>query len=100
MLPEVGPTNGINGGILMTLADAAGMPAIISEKVESVPLATTNVDTSFHDGCDESHIVQARCIDVWSTLSTSRIEVPPETDIDTINPRLFASGGATARLFE
>lgn len=98
--PEIGPANGINGGILMTLADAAGMAAIIAEKLEPVPLATASIDMSFHDGADESHIVQARCIDVGSTLATARIEVLPESDVDTADPRLFASGEATARLFD
>ena len=98
--PEVGPAEGINGGILMTLADAAAMAAIIADALEPVPLATTRIDMSFHDGGDEPHVVQADVIDFGSTLATARVEVLPESDLDDPDPRLFASGEATARLFE
>lgn len=98
--PEVGPAEGINGGILMTLADAAGMAAIITEALEPIPLATTQINLSFHDGADEPHIVQAEVIEFGSTLATARIEILPEGDLDSDDPRIFASGEATARLFE
>ena len=98
--PEVGPADGINGGILMTLADAAGMGAIIAEALEPVPLATTQLNMSFHDGADEPHIVQAEVVEFGSTLATARVEVFPESDVDAAEPQLFASGEATARLFQ
>lgn len=98
--PEVGPANGINGGILMTLGDAAGMAAIIAEALEPIPLATTSISMSFHDGADEPHVVQAEVVDFGSTLATARIEVLPETDLGDPSPRVFASGEATARLFD
>lgn len=98
--PEVGPAVGVNGGILMTLGDAAGMAAIISEALEPVPLATTRVDMSFHDGADEPHIVQAEVVDFGSTLATARIEVLPESDAGEPDPQMLASGEATARLFD
>lgn len=97
--PEVGPASGINGGILMTLGDAAGMAAIIAEALEPIPLATTSISMSFHDGADEPHVVQAAVVDFGSTLATARIEVLPETDLGDPSPRVFASGEATARLF-
>lgn len=98
--PEVGPADGINGGILMTLGDAAGMAAIIAEALEPVPLATTGITMSFHDGADEPHVVQAEVVDLGSTLATARIEVFPESDLGDPSPRVLASGEATARLFE
>lgn len=98
--PEVGPADGINGGILMTLGDAAGMGAIIAEALEPVPLATTRIDMSFHDGVDEAHVVEASVVDFGSTLATARIEVFPESDLGDPDPRLVASGDATARLFD
>ncbi|MFW5916941.1 MAG: PaaI family thioesterase [Halorubrum sp.] len=98
--PEVGPADGINGGILMTLSDAAGMAAIIAEALEPIPLATTNVNVSFHDGTDEPHVVQGEVVDFGSTLATARIEVLPESEVGTASPRILASGEATARLFE
>lgn len=98
--PEVGPARGINGGILMTLGDAASMAAIIAAELEPVPLATTRIDMSFHDGTDEAHVVQSEVVDVGSTLATARIEVFPESDLDDPDPRMLASGEATARLFE
>ncbi|MFB6296713.1 MAG: PaaI family thioesterase [Halobacteriales archaeon] len=98
--PEVGPATGINGGILMTLGDAAGMAAIISEALEPVPLATTRVDMSFHDGDDDPHVVQAEVVDFGSTLATARLEVFPESDLGDPDRRVLASGEATARLFE
>lgn len=98
--PEVGPASGINGGILMTLGDAAGMAAIISEALEPIPLATTKINMSFHDGADEPHVVQADVVDFGSTLATARIEVVPESDLGDSSPRVFASGEATARLFK
>ncbi|RAW45476.1 hypothetical protein DQW50_09045 [Halorubrum sp. 48-1-W] len=97
--PEVGPADGINGGILMTLADAAGMAAIIAEALEPVPLATTRVDMSFHDGVNEDHVIEAEVIDFGSTLATARIEVLPKSDVEDEDPRILASGEATARLF-
>lgn len=98
--PEVGPAEGINGGILMTLADAAGMAAIITEALEPMPLATTQLNMSFHDSADKPQIVQAEVIEFGSTLATARIEVLPEADLDAADPSIFASGEATARLFE
>ncbi|WP_302081033.1 PaaI family thioesterase [Salinibaculum rarum] len=98
--PEVGPADGINGGILMTLADAAGMAAIITEALEPIPLATTQLNMSFHDGADEPHIIQAEVLDFGSTLATAQIKVLPESDLNASEPRLFASGEATARLFQ
>jgi len=98
--PDVGPAVGVNGGILMTLGDAAAMAAIIAEELEPVPLATTHMDMSFHDGVDEANVVQAEVVDVGSTLATARIAVLPETDLDEDDPRILASGEATARLFE
>lgn len=98
--PEVGPAEGINGGVLMTLADAAGMAALIAEVLEPVPLATTHVDMSFHDGVDEDHVVEAEVVDLGSTLGTARIEVLPSGDVGEQDPRILASGEATARLFE
>jgi uncharacterized protein (TIGR00369 family) len=98
--PEVGPATGINGGILMTLADAAGMAAIIAEALEPVALATTHVDMSFHDGFDEDHVVEAEVVDFGSTHATAGVEVLPESDLDDPDPRIAASGEATARLFE
>lgn len=98
--PDVGPAEGINGGILVTLADAAGMAAIIAEALEPVPLATTQLNMSFHDGADEPHVVQAEVVEFGSTLATSRIEVLPESDLGAPDPRVFASGEATARLFD
>ena len=98
--PEVGPAEGINGGILMTLADAAGMAAIIAEALEPVPLATTQVNMSFHDGIEAAHVVEAEVVDFGSTLATSRIEVFPEADLGADDRRIVASGEATARLFE
>jgi len=98
--PEVGPTVGVNGGILMTLADAAAMAAIIAEELEPVPLATASIDMSFHDGADEANVVQSEVVDVGSTLATARIEVFPEGDLDADDPRILASGEATARLFD
>jgi uncharacterized protein (TIGR00369 family) len=97
--PEVGPAEGVNGGILMTLGDAAGMAAIISEALEPVPLATTQINMSFHDGAMEPNIVQAEVVEFGSTLATARIEVLPESDLGSADPRVFASGEATARLF-
>lgn len=98
--PEVGPAEGINGGVLMTLADAAGMAAIIAEALEPVPLATTSLDMSFHDGVDATHVVEAEVLDYGSTLATSRIRVLPEADLGEPDPRLLATGEATARLFD
>lgn len=98
--PEVGPAEGINGGILMTLGDAAGMAAIIAEALEPIPLATTNVTMSFHDGADEAHVVQAEVIDFGSTLATAQIQVVPETELGDTSPTVLASGEATARLFD
>ncbi|MFB6141001.1 MAG: PaaI family thioesterase [Halosimplex sp.] len=98
--PEVGPADGINGGIIVTLADAAGMAAVIAEALEPVPLATTQLNVSFHDGADEPHVVQAEVVEFGSTLATARIEVIPEADLGTEDPRVFASGEATARLFD
>lgn len=100
MPPEVGPADGINGGILMTLADAAGMAAIITEALKPVPLATTSINMSFHDGTNEPHIVQAEVVDFGSTLATARIEVLSEGDLGNPSPNVLASGEATARLFE
>ncbi len=98
--PEVGPTTGINGGVLMTLADAAGMAAIIAEALEPVPLATTRLDVSFHNGVDETHAIEAEVLDYGSTLATARIEVLPKSEVGAADPEIVASGEATARLFE
>lgn len=84
----------------MTLGDAASMAAIIADELEPVPLATTRIDMSFHDGVDEPHVVQSEVVDVGSTLATARIEVFPESDLDQPDPQILASGEATARLFE
>lgn len=98
--PEVGPTEGINGGVLVTLADAAGMAAIIAEVLEPIPLATTSVDMTFHDGVNERHIIESEVVDMGSTLATSRVRVYPETELESEDPDLIASGDTTARLFE
>lgn len=98
--PDVGPSKGINGGVLMTLADAAGMAAIIADALEPVPLATSNIDLSFHNGADEAHVVEAETIDVGSTLATTRIEVVPASELGEPDPTVVASGEATARLFD
>jgi len=98
--PEVGPAEGINGGILVTLADAAGMAAVIAEALEPIPLATTGVNMSFHDGADEAHLVDASVIEFGSTLATARVEIRPESERDAADPNLIASGETTARLFE
>ena len=98
--PEVGPTDGINGGIIVTLADAAGMAAVIAEALEPIPLATTQVNMSFHDGATEPHIVEAEVVEFGSTLATSRVEVFPEGELGAADPDLVASGETTARLFD
>ena len=98
--PEVGPSEGINGGVLMTIADAAGMAAVLAEVLEPVPLATTGVNLSFHSGVDEAHIVTAETVDLGSTLATTRLTIVPESDSDAADPQVIASGEATARLFE
>jgi uncharacterized protein (TIGR00369 family) len=98
--PEIGPAEGINGGILMTLADAAGMAAIVAEALEPIPLATTQMNMSFHDGATETHVVEAEVVDFGSTLATSRIEVFPESDLDEADRTVLVSGEATARLFD
>ena len=98
--PAVGPNEGINGGVLVTLADAAGMAAVIADALEPIPLATTDVTMSFHDGATEPHVVEAETISVGSTLATARIEVVPESDLGTDDRRVLASGETTARLFE
>jgi uncharacterized protein (TIGR00369 family) len=97
--PEVGPAEGINGGILLTLGDAAAMAAIIADALEPVPMATTHIDMSFHDGADEPNVVEAEVVDIGSTLATARIRVIPESDRDATDPQVLASGEATARLF-
>jgi len=98
--PDVGPSTGINGGVLMTLADAAGMAAIIAEKLEPVPLATTKLNLSFHNGVDETHAVEATVIDYGSTLATAQIRVVPRSECKDDDPTILASGEATARLFD
>jgi acyl-coenzyme A thioesterase PaaI-like protein len=98
--PDVGPSTGINGGILMTLADAVGMAAVIADALEPVPLATTNVSLSFHDGRDEAHLVEGEVIESGSTLATARVRVLPASEREAADPALLASGEVTARLFE
>jgi uncharacterized protein (TIGR00369 family) len=98
--PEIGPSAGINGGILMTLADAAGMAAVVAEALEPVPLATTNVSLSFHDGVDEDHFVDGEVIETGSTLATARVRALPVSAAGDDDPTVVASGEVTARLFE
>jgi uncharacterized protein (TIGR00369 family) len=100
--PDVAPSGAINGGVLVTLADAVGMAAIVAEALEPTPLATTNLDVTFHDGSTDAHIIQARTVDLGETLATTRIEIFPagQLDVDATDRSLVASGTATARLFE
>lgn len=98
--PEVGPDTGINAGVLMTLIDAAAMGAIIAEGLEPVPLATTDVSVSLHDGVAADHLIEGEVIDFGDTLATARVRAYPEADRDEPDPRIVASGQATARLFD
>jgi uncharacterized protein (TIGR00369 family) len=97
--PAVGPGDGMNGGVLLTLADAAAMAAIVADALEPVPLATTHVDLSFHDGVAEDHVVEADVVDAGETLATAAVEVVPASEVDTADRTVVASGQATARLF-
>jgi len=76
------------------------MAAVIAEALEPVPLATTRIDMSFHDGVAAAHVVEAEVVDFGSTLATARIEVVPESDLGESDRRVLASGEATARLFD
>jgi acyl-coenzyme A thioesterase PaaI-like protein len=97
--PEVGPSAGINGGVLMTLADAVGMAAVVAQALEPVPLATTNVSLSFHDGVDEAHFVEGEVIEFGSTLATARVRALPVSSVED-DSTVVASGEVTARLFD
>ncbi|MEF8853398.1 MAG: PaaI family thioesterase [Haloarculaceae archaeon] len=98
--PELGPSTGINGGVLLTLADAVGMAAVVAQALEPVPLATTNASLSFHDGRDEAYYVEGEVIEVGSTLATARVRALPESEEGAEDPTLVATGEVTARLFD
>lgn len=98
--PEVGPSTGINGGVLMTLADAVGTAAVVAEALEPVPLATTNVSLSFHDGVDEAHFVEGEVIEFGTTLAAARVRARPVSAAGSDDSTVVASGEVTARLFE
>ena len=76
------------------------MAAVIAEALESIPLATTNVDMTFHNGRDETHVVGAEVVDFESTLATARVKMFPINEYGNPDPTLIASGDTTARPFD
>ncbi|MFB6153994.1 MAG: PaaI family thioesterase [Halodesulfurarchaeum sp.] len=98
--PDVAPNTGLNGGVLATLVDAAGMAALISEALEPIGLATTNLNITFHDGVDEPHVIEGTVTDFGNTLATAGVEVVPASEVDAPDRTVVASGQTTARLFE
>lgn len=97
--PEVAPDAGLNGGVLVTLVDAAGMAAIIAEALEPIGLATTNLSVTFHDGIKQDHVFEAETVDFGNTLATAEVSVVPASDVDDPDRKVVASGRASARLF-
>lgn len=98
--PEVAPETGVNGGVIMTLVDAVGMAAIISQALEPIGLATTHLNATFHDGVEEPHVVEGNVTDVGNTLATADVKVIPASEIDDPDRNIIASAQATARLFD
>lgn len=98
--PAVAPDAGLNGGIVATMVDAVGMAAIISEALEPVGLATTNLNVTFHDGVDGAHVVEGEIADLGNTLATANVEVVPASEVHEDDRAVVASGQATARLFD
>lgn len=98
--PEVAPGRGLNGGVILTLVDAVGMAAIISEALEPIGLATTHLTTTFHDSVNETHVIEGAVTDFGNTLATADVEVVPASEIDEPNRKILASASATARLFD
>ncbi|MFB6185629.1 MAG: PaaI family thioesterase [Halobacteriaceae archaeon] len=98
--PAVAPDTGLNGGVIATLVDAVGMAALISQALEPVALATTNLSITFHDGVNEPHIIEGSVTDFGDTLATADVEVVPASQVDATDRSIIASGQTTARLFE
>lgn len=97
--PPVGPTDGINGGVTLTLVDAVGMAAVIAEALEPLSLATTQVNLTFHDGVDDDYVIEGSVVDFGETLATTEIRVYPAAEADAAEPTLIATGQTSARLF-
>lgn len=98
--PEVAPQRGLNGGIIMTLVDAVGMAAIIAEALEPIGLTTTHLNTTFHDGVDETHVIEGEVTDFGDTLATADVVVVPASEVDDPDRKILASATATAHLFD
>ena len=97
--PEVAP-EGVHGGVITTLVDSVGMASVIAQKQRPVPLVTEDLSVTFHNGASDDLLAEAAVINDGSTLVTSRIDVYHESESDTDDPSLVATGNTTARLFE
>jgi acyl-coenzyme A thioesterase PaaI-like protein len=83
----------------MTLVDAVGMAVIISEALEPIALAATNIYVSFHDGFHKPHVVE-EVTDFGNTLATAEVKVVRKSEVSDSDRKTIASGQATARLFD
>lgn len=97
--PDVGPTEGMNGGIIMTGVDAVGMAAILMEEMEYVPLATTDIDVNLYDSFSEDYIFEGEAEFNGERWATADISVYPESELGADDPDLVATGTASAQLY-
>lgn len=97
--PDVGPTEGMNGGIIMTGVDAVGMAAILMEEMEYVPLATTDIDVNLYDSFSEDYIFEGEAEFTGDRWATADIRVYPESELGVDDPALVATGTAAAQLY-